>query len=372
MDQWSDIMKIVDVNPFFHPYHGGIERRMYDTSKLLAGRGHDVTVLTGRLPGTEEEEIMDGFRVVRLKSRYINIYNPPFISSKGVSEALTSLDADVVNYNYRWAGSYNKPLASYDGKKVFTYHNMWGEGIGFQAKLSKINDDRFKKGLLTYDHIICVSDFVRNDLIRRGINSEMLTTVPSGLTDLPEMGVEEEGFILSLGRLVRTKGLDYLLDAMVDVPHKLIICGKGPDTERLKRLAKKYELGDRVEFKGWVEEVEKVRLMSTCKFFVMPSLFESYGLAAVELMSYGKPLICTNVDGLPDTVGNAAVIVKPRDPGGLAEAISSLLSDGPRRKELCMNARSRAEGYLWKHHIDTIEDVFLKVLDGTYSNGGRS
>ena len=82
-------MKFVDVNPFFYPHHGGIETRMHDTARLLAARGHDVTVLTGRLPDTAEEEMTEfGYRVVRLESRFINIYNPPFISSKGVLEAL--------------------------------------------------------------------------------------------------------------------------------------------------------------------------------------------------------------------------------------------------------------------------------------------
>jgi glycosyltransferase involved in cell wall biosynthesis len=362
-------MKIVDVNPFFYPLLGGIEHRMHATCKLLAAKGHDVTVLTGRLPGTaEEERTVDGYRILRLRSKFINIYNPPYISSKGVAEALDALDADIVNYNYRWAPSYNRPMFAYGGKKVFTYHNMWGEGMGIQAKLSEMNDGRFRKGLETFDHIICVSDHVRNDLIRRGIRKEMTTTVCSGLDSMPKIGENEGDFILSLGRLVRTKGLDHLMKAMIDVPHKLIICGKGPDAARIQRLIKRYGIGDRVEMRGWVSEEEKDRLMSMCKFFVMPSLFESYGLAAVELMSYGRPLVCTNVNGLPDTVGDGAVIVGPKDPAGLADAMNSLIGDREKRERLGKNARAKAEGYDWKYLLGGIEDVYRKVIDGTYSN----
>jgi glycosyltransferase involved in cell wall biosynthesis len=158
---------------------------------------------------------------------------------------------------------------------------------------------------------------------------------------------------------------------MIDVPQKLIICGKGPDSKRLKKLVKRYGIEERVEIKGWVSEEEKSRLMSGCKFFVMPSLFESYGLAAVELMSYGRPSVCTDVNGLPDTVGDASLIVKPKDPKGLAEAMNSLLSDAEKRKELGKNARARAESYLWDNHIGAIEEVYRKVADGTYSRTGK-
>jgi len=107
--------------------------------------------------------------------------------------------------------------------------------------------------------------------------------------------------------------------------------------------------------------------MSTCRFFVMPSIFESYGIAAVELMSYGRPIICTDVNGLPDTVGDAGMIVKPKDPVGLAEAMISLTADEQMRRTLGKNARVNAEGYLWEHHIGKIEEVYTKVVNGTYS-----
>lgn len=357
-------MKIVDVNPFFYPYMGGIERRMHDTSRLLVARGHDVTVLTGQLPGTKaKEKAPEGYDIVRLKSRLINVYNPPYISSSDILETLESLDADIVNYNYRWAPSYNKDLAAYKGKKVFTYHNMWGEGIGFQAKFSEINDNKFKKCLDTFDHIICVSNYVHDDLVRRGIDPTMLTTVPTCLNSLPELGQKEGSFILSLGRLVKTKGLNYLVEAMKDVDCKLIICGKGPESKHLTRLIKKNDLEEKIEMKGYVSEEEKTVLMSTCKFFVMPSLFESLGLAAIELMSYGRPLVCSDVNGLPDTVGNGGVIVPAKDPKALSDAINSILFDNERRTLLGSFARKQAEGYDWNIELPKIEKVYKDVLN---------
>ncbi len=362
-------MKIVDVNPFFTPYNGGIENRMYDTSKLLAAKGHDVTVVTGRLSDdSPEEEKVDGFRIVRLKSRQIKIYNPPFISSKGVLETLQSIDADIVNFNYRWAPSYTKALKTYDGKKVFTYHNMWGEGTGITARFSEINDNKFAKALETFDHVIAVSDTVRNDLVARGYSPGYVTTVPSCLKCPITAGSGTGDYALSLGRLVRTKGLDYLIEAMKDVDHRLILCGKGPDEKRLRKLIAKYGVSDRVDMRGYVSEEEKSRLMGECRFFVMPSIHESLGLAAEELMAHGRPIVCSDADGLPDTVGAAGYVVPKANATALAHAINEMFSDQAKVDSLASEALKRAAYYDWNIHLPVIEEVYGKVLSGEYTS----
>jgi glycosyltransferase involved in cell wall biosynthesis len=363
-------MRIIDINPFFYPFEGGIEHRMHDTSRLLAKNGHDVTILTSKLPNTpDEEKTADGYRIVRLKSKFINLYNPPFVTSKGVLEAINAIDPDIVNFNYRWAPSYTKDLNRYDGKKVFTYHNVWGEGIGFQANLSKINDNRFVSCLDTFDHIIAVSDFVKNDLISHGYSPEHITTIQTGLSKYPQLDNNLEGdFILSLGRQVKTKGLEYLVTAMNEIDCKLIMCGKGPESDKLSKQIKKLGLENKIEMKGWVSDEEKERLMGSCKFFVMPSIFESLGLAAIELISYGKPIVYTAVNGLPDTVKNCGIPVPPKDPTALANAINSLLLDGNKRKMMGEMAVEQSQIYRWDGLIPKIEQVYSKVISGEYNN----
>lgn len=357
-------MKFVDVNPFFYPYKGGIEHRMHDTARLLSEMGHDVTILTSRLKDTPAEEKTEfGYRIIRLDSRFINVYNPPFVSSKNVLETLQSMDADVVNYNYRWAPSYDKDMAKYDGPKVFTYHNMWGEGSGIQKKLSMMNDNKFGKKILpTFDHVICVSRFVQEDIISKGVPREKTSFVPSCLSELPRTNNSEEGdFILSLGRQVATKGLKYLVEAMTDVDCKLIMCGKGPETKKLEKQIKKLGLENKIDMRGYVSEDEKDRLMDSCKFFVMPSEFESLGLAAIELMSHSRPIVCSDADGLPETVGNAGVVVPKKDSHALAKAINDLLNDKNKRAELGQNAVKRTEFYSWPSHIGNLERILKDV-----------
>lgn len=358
-------MRYVDVNPFFYPYKGGIENRMHDIARLLASRGHDVTILTGRLPDTEAEEVTEwGYRIVRLPSRLIGGYNPPYISSRGILEALESMDADVVNYNYRWAPSYNRDLRRYDGPKTFTYHNMWGEGIGLEHAASEINDGLFRSTLDTFDRIICVSRYVQNDLVRRGVPRERTCYVPPCI-EMPETEtVPEEDFVLSFGRLVKTKGLDVLMEAMRNVDCRLVVCGKGPEEERLKRRCAKLGIKDRVDFRGYVSEEEKGSLISRCRFHVMPSLFESFGLAALESMRCGKPVVYSEVNGLPEVVGDGGIGVPPGDPATLAGAMKLLLDDDVLRQEKGALARRQAETYTWDRHIGNLEDVLEDVARG--------
>ncbi len=361
-----ETLKIVEANPFFYPYQGGIEHRMHMTSKLFAKRGHDVTVLTSRLPNTpEEEETEFGYRIVRVPARFINIYNPPYVMTKGVLEKLNGIAPDIVNYNYRWAPSFDGDMAKYQGKKNFTYHNMWGEGVGIQGYFSEKNDNLYKKKLLTYDHIVAITDCVRDDLVRRGIDPRRITVIDNCLETFPELSDEEGEFILNLGRMVKTKGLDYLIEAMRQVDYKLVMCGKGPESKKVEKLVRKYGLEDRVDIRGWVSEEEKLRLMSTCKFFVMPSIYESYGLAALEALSYGKPLVCTDVDGLPGNVKDAGYYVKPKDAEGLAKGINEMLSDDGLRKRLSDNAIKVSRAFTWDDQIAKTERLYRAIVDGT-------
>ncbi|MBR2254274.1 MAG: glycosyltransferase family 4 protein [Candidatus Methanomethylophilaceae archaeon] len=342
---------------------------MHDTATIMASRGHDVTILTSRLPGTEEEEkTPEGYRILRLESKFHDVYNPPIVHSDGVLEALESLDPDVVNHNYRWAPSFDKNVARFDGRKVFTVHNMWGEGRGIVGAGSRINDALFLRRYAdSYGLFVCVSEFVRRATVERGIPECRTVTVPSCLNALPPENASPEGdYILSLGRLVRPKGLDYLVEAMRDVDCKLYICGKGPEEERLARKISLHGLQDRVEMLGYVNEEEKQRLMRGCRLFVMPSVFESFGLAAVEQMSYGRPIVCSKVNGLPETVGDAGILVPPKDPKAIASAVNRLLGDDGLRSDLGRKAYAQAGKYVWENHADRFVDLMTRVNGGEF------
>jgi glycosyltransferase involved in cell wall biosynthesis len=354
-------MRIVQLNPYHFPYMGGIEHRLHDYSKRL-GQKHEVIVLTSQLPGTAEVEEMDHYTVHRLRSKFINFYNPPYVTTPGLLEALKELDPDIVDFHYRWAPSYTKTMRKYDGKWVFTFHNTYGEGAGPSRLLSIANDRLFCRHLK--DHrVVCITPFIRDDLIARGFNADLLDVVLPGV-DLPSVSATEEDFILFTGRLVGTKGLPYLLEAMKHINTSLVICGDGPERERLETLASRLGVAAKVRFAGRVSEEEKARLMASCKMFVLPSLFESFGVAAAEAMYSGKPVVASRVGGLGDLVSDGGILVRPKNAQAIAEAVNRLLGDEGLRSEMGRRAKEIARRYDWDHVIDEVERIYLEVANG--------
>jgi len=353
-------VRIVQLNPFHYPFMGGIEHRIHHMSRRLA-RKHEVIVVTSRLPGTDKEEMIDGYRVLRLDSKFVGDYNPPFVTSKGVLKALEDLTPDIVDFHYRWAPSYTRQVMRYRGKVVFTYHNTYGEGEGAMKVLSRLNDWAFMRKLLSFDKVVCISEFVKSDNARHGFPEERMRVVPNGV-EMPTEATRDGGYVLSLGRMVHTKGLQYLLQAAKEIDANLIIAGAGPERERMQALSQRYGLMAKVEFLGRVSEEKKKELFSACTVFVMPSLFESYGIAAAEAMSYGKAVVATQVGGLPEVVADCGVLVPPRDPGALARAINVLLADRSMREELGRRARERASLFSWDRVAEMQERVYLEVV----------
>jgi glycosyltransferase involved in cell wall biosynthesis len=357
-----DYLRIVEVNAYFYPYRGGIEHRVHQIAKRLAKR-HDVTIVTSRMPGTLASETLEGYQIIRLDSDYFNIYNPPFVSTPGLLRKLMAMEADVVDFHYRWAPSYAKATRRYPGRKVFTYHNTFGEGIGLMHPFSVLNDILWRRNLRECDRIVCVSEFVKRDLAKRGFDRAKLTAVPNGI-EMPERSDGQEGdFILFVGRLVATKGLAYLIQAMRQVDSKLIICGEGPELNHLKRLIARYQLEQKVVLAGRVTQDHRDRLMSTCKMFVMPSVFESYGIAVAEAMSYGRPIVASYVGGLPEVVQDAGLFFRPKDAKGMAVQINQLLHDPAQRMTLGRKARELARAYSWDNVAGEMEAVYAGVAD---------
>jgi glycosyltransferase involved in cell wall biosynthesis len=194
------------------------------------------------------------------------------------------------------------------------------------------------------DRIITISDALK-DLIseNEGIDKKKMDTVYYGLEPLNLEGngktVREEfhldpdaPLLVDVGRLIPVKGHDTLIQALKRiVPSfpkvRLFIVGDGVLKEELKDLVRKLRLEDNVVFTGYRKDVP--RFMREGDLFVFPTLGEGFGLVLLEAMAFKKPVVATRVMSIPEIVedGKSGLLVSPRHPEELAEAILQLLSD---------------------------------------------
>src|SRR5205814_10132 len=142
--------------------------------------------------------------------------------------------------------------------------------------------------------------------------------------------------ILFVGVLRHYKGVDVLLRALADLSARALVVGQGPKKQEWQALAGKLGVAERVTFLGPVSEVERRILLHACDVFVLPSIDrrEAFGIAQLEAMACGKPVIATD---LPTGVrfvnrdGVTGLLVPPRDQAALARALTRLLDDAELR-----------------------------------------
>jgi glycosyltransferase involved in cell wall biosynthesis len=127
--------------------------------------------------------------------------------------------------------------------------------------------------------------------------------------------------------------------------------------DRLRNLKRRLGL-DSVEFLGHVTEEEKWNLYAGCRYLVLPSLFESFGMVLLEAMAFGKPVIATSAGGIPEVVGNGGVVVSPGDEEELADAIMHVITTPELRSELSSKARERVRIFTWGHISLRLEKVY--------------
>jgi len=223
---------------------------------------------------------------------------------------------------------------------------------------------------------IVSSDYMRTELLRAGYPAPRITVIPLGST-MPSANLSLQPRargvprLLFAGRLVRQKGVHILLQAVRDVkqPYELVIAGEGPFRPTLERQVTELQLGDRVSFLGWVDNVSMLIDLAP-DAVVVPSLVpETFGLSGVEALAHGIPAIAFAVGAIPEWLSDKETgwLVPPPNVAGLTSAIESAVSvtDGERR---AFGARGRA--FVRTHHA--VADYGAAIIDCYLQYGRRA
>jgi len=375
---------------------GGISPHVYYLSKSLAKSGGKVYVVTCDFPGAPHHEIVDGVEIFRIDS-YKNP-SPNFATW-----------VYLMNVNMQKEAA---ALANGLGGKIDVFHaHDWlvaDAGIGLKHVFRKpllatihsteigrrngihYDYERMIHGTeawLTYEawRVICCSDYMVSHVKWAfGLPGDKLVMVPNGVNadvyakaekdDLSQFrsrfALPDEKIVLYVGRLVHEKGVHVLVNAIPKVLEKVnakfVIVGNGYMKEQLSSLVKNIGLAHKVLFTGFVDDETLRRLQKCADVSAVPSLFEPFGIVALEAMAAKSPVVVSDTGGLSEIVEHDVTGVKvyPNNPDSLAWGITKVLLDETYANRIRRNAYKKVEEkYDWDKIAQQTKAVYGSVLN---------
>jgi glycogen(starch) synthase len=372
----------------------GLGRAVHDLSCALTADGDEVHVLTNSLGGRDQDVVVDGVSVHRIN--FPNPPRPPDATScviqfnisllERAQEVLPSLGELDVIHAHDWLVS----LAAVSLRDqcqvplVSTFHDTaMGKYFGVLNREQQYISfsERWLAG--ESDRVIVCSSHVRDEIIQHcGIPPSRIDVIPCGVDPAP-FGVAvnlpafrdvlagpEERVILYVGRLDPEKGVEVLVRAFARLDPeagelRLVIVGEGQRAEMLQQLAEEVGVRKQVTFLGYVSHPALAAVFRAAELVVVPSLYEPFGMVALEAMAAGRPVVASDAGGLGEIVTSeeTGLCVPCGDERALAGAMERLLGDPGFAASLAASGRERAlREYSWQRAADRTRQCYSRVL----------
>lgn len=367
-------MRVLHVYKDYYPVLGGIENHIKMLAEAQAAQGLDVTVLVtnpGRKTVIEE---MNGVKVIKA-GRLAAISSTPV--SPGLFSWMRRLKVSIVHLHFPHPPGEVANLLFRPGQRtVITYHS----DIVRQRWLLRFYRPFLWRVLASADRIIATSpQYIRSSPYLRRI-SDKCVVIPLGIDaerfeSADPASVEAirkrygSPLLLFVGLLRYYKGLEYLLEAMREIEACLLIIGSGPMERQWRNLAERLGLGEKVAFLGEVPDENLPACYHACEVFILPASArsEAFGLVQLEAMAAGKPVVCTEI-GTGTTYinlhGETGLVVPPRDPKALGQAINELLAEEDLRRRMGEKGRKRVrENFSKEVMVESILGLYQELLD---------
>jgi glycosyltransferase involved in cell wall biosynthesis len=313
---------------------------------------HSVTVFTRRYKKLPLQEEREGFVVKRFR-----ILNLPVLSF--LSHMLSSLltirmsRPDVLQCMMLTPNGLVGVLAS----KLFGIKFVpWVRGGDWYLTRGSFLGRSIISYVIRNSPLILVqTEKIRKDILKEFPGKE-IEVIPNGVEIKGEKSSGDR--IVYIGNLSERKGVEYLIEAMRGVDAELLVVGDGPKRRILESIA-----GDNVTFVGRVSHDEVGDYLKKAMIFVLPAK-KGEGLPNVilEAMSFGVPVVSTNIAGISDVVkhGKTGFLVNPGDSDGLRKHIKKLLDDEKLRREMSSNCSMEIRKYSWENMIRMLNNVYRK------------
>ena len=380
-------MRIIILVSLFPPkWLAGTEIATYNIAKYLARRGHEVHVITSWDEGLPNESFEEGFYVHRIRVPRLRIGGYTLHALRELL-LIKELSPDVVH-----AQSIPRGTACVLARKLFGVPCVvWGQGSDVYLPW------RFKEVISKFvlgnaDALIALTGLMKQKIIEllgrercdifvipNGIDYEFFSSYLGKRGSVTSEPGNNKKIVLYVGRLEPVKGVRYLVQAMGILRDgglrnvKLLIVGDGSEKKCLEELVKKLDLEDYVVFAGKVSHEKIPEYMASADVFVLPSLSEGFGMAVVEAMAMGLPVIASRVGGLPWIIrdGENGFLVEPRNPRDIAEKITLLLTNDNLRAYMSKRNIEEARKYSWEKIVEKLEKVYMHITSRNHNSGRR-
>lgn len=379
-------MKILQVMNYFSPVHGGSAEVPFQLSKELTKRGHDITIYTTDyklnyewLESSEELHIkVRGFKT------WLNVASfqvtPGVVS---ISKEIKSFDL-IHMHNYR---TFQNVVVHHYARKYGIPYILQAHGslpiIMAKQMLKQVYDKLWGQNLLKdASKLIAITKTEAEQYKSMGVCEEKIEIIPNGIDlgeyeNLPPSGKfrkkwnirNDQKITLFLARIHKIKGPDLLAKAFKTISknnNDLKLVFAGPDggyLTFLKSLVRELGVEEKVLFAGPLYGRDKLEAYVDADVYVLPSIYEIFGITALEAMACGTPVIVTDRCGLANIIDEQAGLVVPYDEDALGKAIVEILSDINEKQEYGVKGKLLVREELnWAKITKQLEDIYRNCL----------
>lgn len=400
-------MKVLLVNKF-HWNKGGSEKYYFELGELLKQHGHEVAYFSME----DEKNIKTGDKEYFVPKFDLNnssklkaldvIYNKE--NEKIMEKALDEFKPDVVhlnNFQRQLSASIIKPIKKRNIPIVFTAHDVQAicpaitmmdndknpcelcmkgkyincikkscnKGSKLKSALGAIEGYYYRNHKIyadKIDYIITPSEFYRNKFIEDGTNPNKIQAIHNSI-EMSDYNVEtqDDGYALYFGRLSKEKGILNLINAFAKCNKgNLYIAGEGPEKENIEKIIKENKIEDRVKLLGFLNKEQMTDVTRKCKFVVVPSIwYENCPYSVLETLAIGKPIIGSNMGGIPELVidNENGFIYNTVDE--LTEKMNILFENNELVKEFSEKSKKLAkQNYDREAYYNKLKQIYDKVI----------
>ena len=355
----------------FWPYIGGVETVTAQLVPLLAERGHELVIVTDQEDASlAKYELLGQVPVRRLPfTRALRERDLELLVNvrAAVSELVRQHRPELIHAHVTGPGAWLLPGPEV-APMIVSLHNVWptiergssgaffARVIGRAAWVTACSEHTLASFLSAAPELAG-----RSSVIHNGLDAAFDGEPPDPPAGPPAL--------LCAGRIDENKGMDVAIDAFAAVVRdhpdaRLLIAGDGAEFAALVARAESLSVGERVDFLGWVAPGRVHELVARASIVLIPSRRESFGLVALEAGLMARPVIATNLGGLPEVVedGVTGVLVEPDDAPATAHAISRLLADPLRARAMGWAGRARMlEHFSAGRHAEEWDALYQRI-----------